>query len=489
MNQIRKPSRLSLTVVPATLLVLAGAAAATTPTRPVVQEKPVAQEPAVKPTQKPTPKATGKPVPAKQDGHDHGTAKQPVGGQQHGPGDGHNHGPAKQPVVGKKPNPAAAYSGESDPNAKLAIDFGTEIHDFGKAMQGQILEHTFEMMSGGSSDLVIRQAKPTCGCTVGKVTVENDKGEMGAYTMGDPIAAGRKVNITGSMDTKNKRNQTQVRINVYTNDPVGLTQLGLKALVSPYITATPSFVNFGELSETDSKAATVDFRTGQGEPVMLSEDTTRKIPMPHGMTVELVPVNPNDDGRSHHWQAKVALGPDLKEGPANYTLALTTDKEMVGAKAKPDGSMPRYTISASINARVLGLISCSPQYLSMGLVRPGQVVPRSVRLVSQDADFDLTGVQVEVQGEKGAVFKWSDSFTTEVRPVPGQNAVDVTLRLEGLPADSDGSFKGVMMIKTGHESKGEVPVRFSGVCRAGVVRSARPVAKQPEAKKKAGGSE
>jgi hypothetical protein len=48
------------------------------------------------------------------------------------------------------------------------------------------------------------------------------------------------------------------------------------------------------------------------------------------------------------------------------------------------------------------------------------------------------------------------------------NAIDVQLVLEGLPDGSDGSFRGVMVILTGHPTKPELAVRFSGVCRAGV---------------------
>ena len=51
------------------------------------------------------------------------------------------------------------------------------------------------------------------------------------------------------------------------------------------------------------------------------------------------------------------------------------------------------------------------------------------------------------------------------------NALDIQLQLEGLPEGTTGSFRGEMVIKTGHERKPELLVRFSGVCRSGVQRA------------------
>jgi len=428
----------------------------------------------------------------------------------HSADDGHNHGaePTKKDPLAAFPgakrlegNPfekggatEGKYGGDVDPNAKLEIEFGSEKKEFGNVRQGEILEHTFEMMSAGSSPLIIRQAKPTCGCTVGDVLVADEGGEMQKYVMNSPIPPGRRIQVVGAMNTKSKRNATQVRINVYSNDPVGLTQLGLSANVEAFLTVTPAFLNFGDISEDDVKDGVIDVRTAKNEPVLLSYED-RKLAKPEGMEVELTPVSPDADGRSGHWQLKVKLGPGLTEQQIGYAVTILSDKEMPDVKDEERTEGPNmkshYFISASVNARVLGKISCSPQYLSMGLVRPGQVVSRSVRLASHEADFELGNVTTTVSGHKDQEFKWADSFSTVVRPVAGENAVDIQLRLDGLPEGADGSFKGQLNIATGHPDKPSVEVIFSGVCRAGIggatpVRrpnagapTQRPGAKQP----------
>lgn len=392
---------------------------------------------------------------------------------QGGTANGERLNPGQGPVNGQTPIAGA----EKDPDARLSIEFGAEKHDFGAARQGDLLNHTFKLKSTGENPVRIRQTSPTCGCTVSKVSVDDGLGNFGPYKMGDEIPSGREVQIEAALDTTHKTNKTQVRINVYTNDPIGLTQLALTSNIEPFIKATPPFVNMGDIKEGEEKVQVIDIRTSRGEPVMLSEDTSNPIKLPPGMTVDLSPVGPYGDGRSSHWQATVTVGEGANEGPIGYQIRLNSDIEMPEEKAHtPEGPGPVivggakfYKVSASVNGRVLGALSFTPQFLSMGLVRPGQVVKRNVKVISHDPSFDLSTATVEVRPEAGQELAWKENFSTSLRPAVGlSNAIDVQLVLEGLPDGSDGSFRGVMVILTGHPTKPELAVRFSGVCRAGV---------------------
>jgi hypothetical protein len=371
--------------------------------------------------------------------------------------------------AGRAPNNRQTFAPEKDIDAKLTIEFGDDKHEFGQVRQGDILEHTFELESVGKNPVKIRQASPTCGCTVSQLLVDTGDGDFEVYKLGDPIEPGTKIRIEAKLDTANKKNKTQVRINIYTNDPIGLTQLALVADIEPFIRATPAFVNFGDIKEGQSKTQVVDIRTSRGEPVHLETDPRSPIKVPAGMTVELEPVQPGQDGRSAHWRAKITIGEGAKEGQIGYQLRLVTDIEMPDAKVTKFGAGTRYSVNSTINGKVLGALSFTPQFLSMGLVRPGQRVPRTVKVISHDPDFDLSGLQIEIQGDNGKPLAWAESFSHSVKPASGMsNAVDVQLRLDGLPDGADGSFRGVMIIHTGHERKPEIRVRFSGVCRAGV---------------------
>jgi hypothetical protein len=401
--------------------------------------------------------------------------------------------PDGNPLEGKA-NPLVQ---DADPNAKLAVEFGLDKFDFGRAQQGDILEHTFEMAAAGTSPLKIRQASPTCGCTVGKIMVADAAGEMQPYAFGDEIAPGSRITLEAKLNTASKRNQTQVRINVYHNDPTGNTQLALSANIEPFITATPSFLNFGDIAQGAARTQDIiDVRTARGEKVKLHIDESRPIPKPAGLEIELMPVNPDDEGRSSHWQARVTIGAAANEGSLGHQLTLVSDRERPDAHDAHDGHDhddvdetglddrakkeleqkkleqqqlgTTYTVHTSIAGRVLGVLSHTPQFLSMGLVRPGQVTPRFVEVLSHDPDFDLSSITATVRGENGAELPWSEYFTTSVKPASRANAVDVELKLTGLPEGAEGSFRGELVIQTGNEAKPEILVRFSGVCRPGV---------------------
>jgi hypothetical protein len=147
---------------------------------------------------------------------------------------------------------------------------------------------------------------------------------------------------------------------------------------------------------------------------------------------------------------------------------------MPGAKEQPNGQKQMYQANVSISGRVLGVLTCAPQYFSLGLVRPGQVVGRTVKLTSNDPNFSLDKVTATITGFNGEEFPWKDSFSTLLRPVPGENSLEIELRLDGLPEGADGTFKGQVMIETGHPDKPQIPVSFSGVARAGVTTGTPP---------------
>lgn len=384
--------------------------------------------------------------------------------------------------AGKQPGGkyGAAPRPPRNPNAKLDVEFGAEKHDFGRARQGDQLTHVFKMKSSGSEPLIITQASPTCGCTLGEVKVRKPGDETSElYRFGDPIEVGADVELAATLDTGSKRNDTQVRIQVYSNDgKAPTTTLTLKASIQPFIVATPPYLQLGDIREGTERTAKINFRTSSGEPILLSSDTLRKVPVPEGMTVSVDPVNPNAEGKSSQWAATFVIGSGAKEGPGGFMLRMNSDVELPQskkaksltaaeeAKAAAKGAKPTvYTCDANISYNVIGALSMAPLYISLGLVRPGQAVVRSARLTSHESDFDLSGVKVVLVGEGNADLKWADQFVASVKPVAGGSAVDIELRLTGLPESADGAFRGRVKITTGHPTTPELFLRFSGVCR------------------------
>lgn len=386
-----------------------------------------------------------------------------------------------------------------DPNAKFAIEFGTDRHDFGRAQQGDILSHTFKMAAGGTAPLIIGQVAPTCGCTLSEVLVGTASGDMVPYIYGDPIEPGRDIHISARLNTSNKKNATQVRVNVTTNDPVRVSSLTLMANVEQFIQATPAILQLGDIPQGASRTQFVDVRTTRGSKVYLALEERPGLVRPKGLDVILSPVDPDEEGRAAHWKVEVTVGPEAVEGNLGYQVRMSSDharpdasereeknaqhkhNEDQGGKDKDGKVLPthqintKYQVNVAVTGRILGAMTCAPQFLSMGLVRPGQVVPRTVKLISHDPDFKFNPetMTIEIKGDAGAPLRWAEKFSSSVRLAQGVNGVDVELRLDGLPEGADGSFRGLLVIHTGHPTKGTMEVHFSGVCRAGVRRKGR----------------
>jgi hypothetical protein len=62
-------------------------------------------------------------------------------------------------------NPKTA-SGVGENKATPQIDFEFEEHDFGDIAQGEKVEYDFKFKNTGGSDLIISNAKGSCGCTI-----------------------------------------------------------------------------------------------------------------------------------------------------------------------------------------------------------------------------------------------------------------------------------------------------------------------------------
>jgi hypothetical protein len=372
-----------------------------------------------------------------------------------------------KPVPLPSPTPSPDPGQEPpDPNSKARVSWehGTDNKAFGKVMQGDVLTHKFMLKSSGEADLIIRQAKPTCGCTMAQISCEQADGTMAPYVFGNPIPAGRKVEIGATLHTQGKRGHASSRINISTNDPRGQISLGLEADVDPFFQINPNVINFNTISSKDQVTDKVVVSATRGERLKL---TLVRDNIPQGLRVELVPLDADAEGKASRFEVVATAGPGLIEGPLSATIPLRSDLLIPGGEKLPNGQMPTYEASISIIAKVTGMISYTPGFVSVGLIRPGQSLSRVIRVSCYDQNFKLGDIPVEIQGRDTPAWEYSKCFSTSVRPVQGENAVDIEVRLNGLPDTLNGSFSGNLVIKVGHPEKPELRLPISGVCRGG----------------------
>lgn len=101
------------------------------------------------------------------------------------------------------------------------MTFKSKEFDFGTIEEGEKADATFEYENTGESDLIITNAKTSCGCTVAE------------YKKNIPIKPGEKGEIKAIYDSKGKKNNQNRSITLFTNTLVGKEVINVKGFVTP----------------------------------------------------------------------------------------------------------------------------------------------------------------------------------------------------------------------------------------------------------------
>ena len=98
------------------------------------------------------------------------------------------------------------------------VKFDTLYHNFGNLIQGEQVAYTFNFKNIGSSDLWIKDAYSTCGCTVAKYTKNAVPPESSGYVEVIFDSSGRRgvqyKNVVVQMNTKQGKHSLYIRANV-----------------------------------------------------------------------------------------------------------------------------------------------------------------------------------------------------------------------------------------------------------------------------------
>jgi len=101
---------------------------------------------------------------------------------------------------------------------KVKLD--KEVHDFGTITEGDMVETEFVVTNAGEVDLIISDAKGSCGCTVPQPPK-------------DPIKPGASAPIQVSFDSNGKPGAQEKTVTLMTNTENGNETFKIKANVTP----------------------------------------------------------------------------------------------------------------------------------------------------------------------------------------------------------------------------------------------------------------
>ena len=120
-------------------------------------------------------------------------------------------------------NAAAPSNEASSSNSAEApvMTFYKTSHDFGTIKEGEKVTTTFSFTNTGNADLIIVDARGSCGCTVPQ------------YPKNTPIAPGGTGTIEVSFDSSNKPGIQQKSVTISANTKSGREMLRIKSQVTP----------------------------------------------------------------------------------------------------------------------------------------------------------------------------------------------------------------------------------------------------------------
>jgi len=113
----------------------------------------------------------------------------------------------------------AKNTAEKSENAPV-MTFQEKEFDFGVINEGDKVEHVFSFKNTGKSDLIIEDAKGSCGCTVPDYKK-------------DPIKPGETSTMKVSFNSTRKPGKQQKSVTIKANTATGTELLTIKANVTP----------------------------------------------------------------------------------------------------------------------------------------------------------------------------------------------------------------------------------------------------------------
>lgn len=333
--------------------------------------------------------------------------------------------PAEQKPAAAPPAQAAKPAAGGKAVAAPKIEIGQETKDMGTVPKGQIIETDFVIHNSGGSDLIITDARPSCGCTVSSF----DK----------LIKPGAEGKVHTSVDTKSFSGPISKSVLVVSNDP-DRPQMNLfvKAIVKPFVDVAPQ--------------AYVRFSVVKGDPasqdvILLSEEkgfkpTVAETAQPY-VKAEISPAGDKDKiaGRSgEQYKLAVAVTADAPEGLLNAPVRINT-----GVTQQPTLEIP---VSGIVRARV----SVTPITVNFGNFTPGKdPITRNIVVTNNKpgSPVKVTKAEVNVPG-----------FVTDV--VPTQEGVSYTVVVKANDKVKKGPVDGKVTLYTSDKEKAVIEIPLKG---------------------------
>jgi hypothetical protein len=306
------------------------------------------------------------------------------------------------------------------------IEVLPETKDAGTVAKGQVVQATFAVRNGGGSDLIISDARPSCGCTVASF----DK----------LIKPGAEGKIVSNVDTKSFSGPISKSVLIVSNDPERpQMNIFIKALVKPYVDVLPqAFVRFSVIKGDNSGQDVILLSEEKGFQPTIAETSQAYV------KAEIHPAGDKDKiaGRTgNQYRLHINVTPDAPEGLLNAPIRVAT-----GVAQQPTVEIP---VSGIVRPRV----SVTPVTVNFGNFTAGKdPITRNIIVTNNKPGFPVkvTRAEVSVPG-----------FVTDV--VPTQEGISYTVVVRASEKVKKGALDGTVKLFTSDKERSVIEIPLRGV--------------------------
>lgn len=272
--------------------------------------------------------------------------------------------PAAAPAPG-----VAAPTTPAEPVKRSKIAVEPMVQDAGKVRKGKKVAFDFQIANQGDGDLLIKDAQPSCGCTVASF----DK----------KIVPGATGKLHATVATDNFDGPIAKHVTVLSNDPdTPRLVLTIKADVQAFLRVAPTYARILQVQTQPAETTAINLWATDGKAVeIVSIDT------PFDWVLATVR-RPTDAERTpdvpaDQWRIEVSLAPDAPVGPLRDSLRVRTNHP-----EEPEIEIP-------LSGNVRRVLHFQPEEADFGkLVRPSKTAQEATRFVLKLFNFGKEPVEV-----------------------------------------------------------------------------------------------
>ncbi|MDD5454713.1 MAG: DUF1573 domain-containing protein [Candidatus Ratteibacteria bacterium] len=241
------------------------------------------------------------------------------------------------------------------------IEFDEYVYDFGRAKEGEKIEHVFKLRNAGNEKLIIKKVNAPCGCTAATISDKD-------------IPPGGEGEITVTFDTAGYKGFASKYIYVDSNAPSA--KLEIQGILETELAVAPEYVDFGNLrQEIQRKKMIYITKAGDENIKILKTESSSDYLL---VETQEVPQNPPNKYRKD-FKIEIITAPNIPIGTLKETITIYTNDEKYPKIEMPIAGNIRASLEPGISESDLSIILFPPLFI-FGSVKQGETPSNKINI-------------------------------------------------------------------------------------------------------------